>query len=297
MLLLFFIYFSVLAFFVGSFYRAYRFARMPLHVRWELYPVPKEPAGRARYGGSYYEDAEWWRKPRNISRSCMIKEVLKEMIFMRKLFINQRRHWWLSYSMHLGIYMLVLWAVLSLAGAVAELCGLPLTAGEGVNGNLWSRLVRFSTFLSGAAGLLLLAAGSAGLFLRRIFNTTLSRYTTPQDYLNLLLIFAAAVTGLAAWSGNPGFNYGREIIKAMFTFSPVGAGNALAVHVLLLGFLMIYIPWNKMSHYICKFFAFHKVLWDNEPNIKNSRMEQKVKEALDNRPRASWSAPHANSPE
>ena len=37
-----------------------------MHVRWELYPVPHE-AQKAHYGGSYLEESEWWKKPREVS--------------------------------------------------------------------------------------------------------------------------------------------------------------------------------------------------------------------------------------
>ncbi len=34
---------------------------MPIHLRWELYPVPHE-AGKAEYGGGYLEETSWWSK-------------------------------------------------------------------------------------------------------------------------------------------------------------------------------------------------------------------------------------------
>ena len=40
-------------------------SRMPMHVRWELYPVAHE-GSRAHYGGSYLEDVGWWNKPREV---------------------------------------------------------------------------------------------------------------------------------------------------------------------------------------------------------------------------------------
>ncbi len=45
---------ALAAFAVGCTYKALRFAAMPLHLRWELYPVAHEK-GRASYGGSYIE--------------------------------------------------------------------------------------------------------------------------------------------------------------------------------------------------------------------------------------------------
>ncbi len=296
MLLLFFLYLSLFTFLALSVNKFFWFARMPLHGRWELYPVPREPAERACYGGSYYEEPEWWKKPRKISRAGEIKKVFKEMFFIRRLFINQRRHWWFSYSLHSGIYWLILWGVFLLAGAVIELSGPVLITGG--NGDFWSGLVYFGTLLSGGVGVLLLTAGSAGLFLRRMFNRDLNKYSNPQDYFNLLFILAVAVSGLVVWNGDPGFNYGREILKAMLAFAPVKADTALTVHILLLGALLIYIPQTKMSHYVCKFFSFHKVLWDNEPNLRNSKIERKIKRNLSNKPPVvTWAAPHTGNSE
>lgn len=294
MFLLFFIYFSILAFLGFSAYKFYQYARLPMHGRWELYPVPKEPGEKGHYGGSYYEDLEWWNKPRVVSHLGEMKEMLKEMLFIKNLFINQKRHWWISYSMHLGIYLLGLWSVLLLAGAVVEIFGQPLTTAEGVSASPWAGMVYYATLLSGAAGAVLLTIGAAGLFLRRLFNNTLSRYTTPQEYFNLLFIFAVAASGLLVWSGDPGFNYGREIMKGLLTVSPIEADTALTLHILLLGALMIYIPQTKMSHYVAKYFSFHKVLWENEPNLKGSKTEEMVKKAMSYKPKVSWSAPHIN---
>jgi len=294
--LLFFIYFSIAAFIGLSLYKFHQYARMPMHGRWELYPVPKEPGERGHYGGSYYEDLEWWNKPRKVSHAGEIKEMLKEMLFIKNLFVNQKRHWWISYSMHLGIYLLGLWTVLLLVGALIELSGLPLTTAKGVSANPWAGLVYYATFLSGTTGALLLTIGSAGLFLRRLFNNTLSKYTSPQEYFNLFFIFAVAVSGLVVWSGDPAFNYGREIIKGLLTVSPIQAGTALTLHILLLGSLLIYIPQTKMSHYVAKYFSFHKVLWENEPNLKGSKTEEMVKKALRYKPKVSWSAPHIKPP-
>ncbi len=295
MALLLFIYLSVGAFIGISLYKAYTYAKMPLHGRWELYPVPKEAGERGHYGGSYYEELEWWKKPRKISHVGEIKEMLKEMIFIKNLFVNQKRQWWLSYSLHLGIYLVGLWTILLLTGALLELSGTPVAASQQTSNSAFMvSFIYYATIFSGLVGAALLTIGSGGLFIKRLVNNTFSRYTTPQEYLNLLFLCAVSVSGLVVWAGDPAFNYGREVLKGLLTFSPIHAGTALTVHILLLGALLIYIPQTKMSHYVGKYFAFHKVLWENEPNIPNSKMEQKVKENLSYKPKTSWSAPHIN---
>ena len=55
-------------------------AASPLHVRWELYPVPHEGVKKAAYGGSFMEEKEWWTKPRHISHWGDIKGILVEVL-------------------------------------------------------------------------------------------------------------------------------------------------------------------------------------------------------------------------
>lgn len=295
MLLTVYMYIAVTAFVGFSLHKAFQYARNPLSNRLELYPVPGEPGPKRRYGGSYYEEAEWWTRPRQVSYSGQYKEMLKDILLMRSLFVSRKIHWLFSYTMHLGIYLLVFSTFLLLAGAILELSGIQPTTSDGVSNHPWAVLVHFSTLVTGVSGALMTACGSAALFLRRISDRTLRKYTDAGDFFNLFFIFIAAVSALIAWRTDPGFNYGREAVTAMLTFAPVRAGAATTVHMLLFGALLAYIPRTKMSHYIGKYFAYHKVLWDNEPNLKGSAMEGKVKKSLANRPQAGWSSPHTKS--
>ena len=47
-------YALVAVFLLGFVVRTVRLARMPVHLRWELAPIPHEK-GRGQYGGSYLE--------------------------------------------------------------------------------------------------------------------------------------------------------------------------------------------------------------------------------------------------
>ena len=73
-------YISTLVFVVGVVYKGVKMARMPLHLRWDLYPIPHEGGGKGKYGGSYYEEVEWWTKPANIAISNEMKEAAKEIL-------------------------------------------------------------------------------------------------------------------------------------------------------------------------------------------------------------------------
>jgi len=289
MFLTLYIYISFIAFVLFSIEKFLQYSRFPLHSRWELYPVPKE-GSRFHYGGSYYEEVNWWEKPRKVSRFRVIMEMMKEMLFIKRLFVNQRPFWWLSYCFHLGIYLSVIFTVLLLAAVI-------LGSFDGANGLWVNKITYYAGALAGLLGLLgmfLLAFGTGGLLLKRSTDFVLRRYTTPQEYFNLFLLFSAAVTGLLAWGESPGFEANLESVKLLLAFSPVKISGLMILHILLLGFLLIYIPLSKMSHYVGKYFSFHRVLWDNEPNLRNSKIEQKVKEFLSYRPANLWAAPHVS---
>jgi len=286
-----FIYLTVIGFIALSARKALKFARMPMHTRWELYPVPKEK-GRGSYGGSYYEEPLWWQKPRETSFLGELADMLKEMLFIKKLFDNQRPLWWLSYAMHLGIYLLIAWAVLLFLGGLTVNAGIEVAPGNG----LWPGFLLYFTLVTGAAGGWLVALGSLCLLVKRLVNSSLRIYSNPQDYFNLLFIFVVAATGLWLWFGDPLFNGARQMAASLLRFEPLAMEGLMVLHVVLLGCLLLYIPTSKMSHYVGKYFSFHKVLWDNEPNLPNSTIRKAVEEGQNYKPGTTWSAPHVQSP-
>lgn len=287
MILTIFICISLAAFLLISLNKAVKYARMPMHTRWELYPVPKEK-GRGAYGGSYYEEVKWWEKPREISLAGELAEMFKEMLFIKKLFENKRSLWWLSYALHLGFYLLIAWAVLIFLGALTEKAGITVGAGFGV----WSGLLYYLTLITGAAGGILVTLGSLSLLLRRIVDPSLRIYSNPQDYFNLLFIFVVALTGLLLWSGDPVFNGARMMAVSILGLQPMQVSSLMAFHLVLLGCLLIYIPSSKMSHYVGKYFTYHKVLWENEPNLPGSAIMEAVEKAKGMKTTQTWSAPH-----
>lgn len=279
---------AIILFLAFSIYKAIQFAQMPLHGRLELYPVPKEAGGRLEYGGSYYEELEWWRKPRQVSHVAEIKDMLKEMLFIKKLFDNQRPLWWISYAFHLGIYCLMGWTVLLALLAVAGLNGI-VVSGAGI-GIIF--VLKILLGIAGLAGFILTVIGSGALLIKRMADSSLRRYTTPQEYFNLLLIFLVLCTGIYAWGMVPSFDRPLQVMAQVLSLQALTLNGVETLHVVLLGIMFIYIPLSKMSHYVGKYFTFHKVLWDNAPNIPGSAIEKAVEQAAAYRPQTSWSAPH-----
>jgi len=77
--------------------------------------------------------------------------------------------------------------------------------------------------------------------------------------------------------------------------SPAGGGNTLlGISVVMLSLLLAYIPLTHMSHFVGKYFAYHAVRWNDEPNLPGSRIEAKVDDQLNQT--IGWAAPHIRKP-
>ncbi len=287
MFLTIFCWVALICFFGASFYKAYKFAKMPMHGRQDLYPIPLETNERMHYGGSYYEDDKWYEKPRHHNLKGEIIDMLAEMLFIKKLFIHQNSLWWISYALHLGIYAALGWTVLLFIGAFVG------------PASVFGSIIYLLTIVAGIMAGVLMTVGAIGLILKRLIKPEFKNYTTPQEYFNLFFLLCVSASGLLVWLGDKSFEYGRNITRAMLGIKsfaesyPEGMPIILIVHILLLGAVMIYIPFTKMSHYVGKYFTFHKVIWDNEPNLPGSKIESEIiKQSKDPKPSNQWSAPH-----
>ncbi len=279
---------ALIAFIGLSVKKFMEYGKLPQHGRQDLYPVPLETDEKFRYGGSYMEEDKWYEKERHHNLKRELIDMFEEMLFIKKLFINQNSFWWLSYSLHLGMYAAIAWSVLVLIGAFLPACFL-------------TGIVTFLTILAGIIAGVLMTVGAIGLLCKRLFVKEFKNYTTPQEYFNLIILLATSASGLLVWLGDMQFEFGRNIARAMFTFKPLtafypeGMPAALAIFILLLAFISIYIPLTKLSHYVGKFYTFHKVIWDNEPNLPGSQVEANIL-AAQQKPKdpnaLKWSAPH-----
>ena len=113
MLLLILISVAVVIFFAGNAVRVVKFLRMPTPLRWELYPIPKGPRERQRYGGSYFEESDWWTKPGQTSHRSEVAFVLKEVFLLRSVWENFRALWLWSWLLHWGLYLYLLATLLA----------------------------------------------------------------------------------------------------------------------------------------------------------------------------------------
>ncbi len=104
-----------------------KIATMPPHLRWELYPVVREKG--YKYGGSYFEELDWWTKCYQKSNIRSIIFLLKNYLFFGEYFRRKRGYWLGLYPWHIGFYFIMLFQVLCFAGAlVTVLAGISVTA-------------------------------------------------------------------------------------------------------------------------------------------------------------------------
>lgn len=278
------VYAAIIIFFAAATYRIVGYIRMPQHVRWELYPIPHEPK-KASYGGGYLEETDWWNKPREKSRIGELKVMVPEILFLKAVWEHNRKLWYVTFPFHFGLYLCIGYMALLLVGAIALIFG---ASGD----SLILSAIFALTNLFGPAGFICCIAGAIGLLYRRITDPELKNYSAFEHYFNLGIFVATMLTALLTWLFvDPSFVKSREIIVNLltFNFTPIDS-TLLTVQMLLISFVIAYIPLTHMSHLFMKYFLYHDIRWGDEPNIDSPSTNEKIGVVL-NYP-VSWSAPH-----
>jgi nitrate reductase gamma subunit len=285
-------YLGLVFFLIACIARFMMWSKMPMHIRWELYPVAHEGGGKAAYGGSYLEETEWWKKKREVSLFGEIKVMVPEILFLVALREHNKKLWTRSFPFHFGLYLVGgVTALLLLGGVIVGY--LPASIAVPT-----AKIITMVVPFFGAAGLALGIIGAIGLFMRRR-GRELRDYTAPADLFNLIFFIVTFGVALVTFVGfDRNFSMVETFVLNLVTFNlaPVGSGTAavmLTLSVVLLALLTAYIPTTHMSHFIGKYFAYHAIRWSDEPNLAGGHQEKTIEELL-SRP-VSWSAPHINA--
>jgi len=280
-------YAAILIFVVAVIGRFVMFSRLPMHLRWELYPVAHEP-GKAHYGGSYLEEFEWWTKPRETSLMGELKVMVPEIVFLVALKEHNRKMWTRSFPFHFGLYLIIACTALMVLSAILGVTW------NGYADSGFAGILKTAVVVLGVAGLGLGLLGALGLLGRRLTAHDLKSFTTPADLFNLVFfIVAFGVAGAHFLTADNDFSQVNAFVANLVTGN-LGAGGALSplhfVSVVLLSLLLAYIPLTHMSHFVGKYFAYHSVRWNDEPNLPGGKTEGKIPDLLNQH--VSWSAPH-----
>ena len=266
-----FMYLAVLVFLIACAVRAVYYARLPLHLRWELYPVPHEETARAEHGGSYFEVTNWWEKPIPFNLLGRIEGDGPGDAFSKG---------------PLGVQPnpLVPLVPISFRSLPAHrLDGpsrrarltYPVGSTPDVGRDRNSPSLRVRGGLAGGSG-----AGRSGSSesagsppYRRRFKT----YSTAGDLFNLLFFIVTLGCLLAGYLFRPvGSPPALALAQGFLTFhTTLRFQPLLATGLVLSALLTAYIPMTHMSHFIAKYFTYHTVRWDNRPNLKGSDLARR----------------------
>lgn len=279
-------YAGIAVFLLASVARIFFWQRMPIHMRWELYPVAHEAKA---YGGSYFEEPEWWTKKRHTSLIAEIRAMAAEILFLVAVREHNRKLWWRTFPFHFGLYL-----VAACTAAMAFL-GLLAAFSPSLCGGRFAAVVEAGIPIAGYTGLGLSVLGALGLLQRRL--TTLWDFSSAADLFNLVAFIAVFGLALAnALLVDRDFSRTSTFVANLVTLrlAPL-SGDGLAallpgLTATLMALLVAYIPLTHMSHFIGKYFAYHGIRWNDTPNLRGSREEAEVNAML-KRP-VTWAAAH-----
>jgi nitrate reductase gamma subunit len=164
------------------------------------------------------------------------KYMLEEVLAFKSLIKHNRVVWLGSYVFHLSMVILILWFVLFLMNLA-----LP-----------W--LVRL--------GAILMLGSCVYLFLVRLLVGPMRHVSTLVEFFNLSIFILFALTGLI-FLGQGLDGPARAYYIGLLTLHPVAPPNSLAflINLLLLEFIVAYLPFSKMFHMASKYFTYHKLKW------------------------------------
>ncbi len=250
--------------------------------------MPHEAADRARYGGSYFETADWWLVPRRTNMAGEVVFMAREIFFLHALHASNRRLWYRSYPFHAGLYMAAVGGLALVSTALASVAagGLPGTTS-----------IVLSQALAGIGwtGALLAIAGAGALLLHRLTDATMKQATTPGDLFNLAFFIGAfGLLAAAAWRRPAGSPDLLRVVTGLLTWdTSLKMSGDLAAGVVACAALVAYIPMTHMSHFIGKYFTYHTVRWDDRPLADRARLATAIATHLAYRP--TWSARHVGA--
>lgn len=277
-------YVALIVFIAAVLYRIIHYIKNPMHIRWELYPVAHEEGEKAKYGGSYYEEVDWWKKPRNKSRVGELKVMIPEIFFLKAVWEHNRPLWLATYMFHLGLYFGCALIGLTAIGAIVQLAA-------GADAGLLAPIAALSKFF-GPVGFVLLLLGAFFLYTKRLTNEGMRNYTGKEHLLNLVLFMVLGAVSLACWlTVDRDFTVLRGFAANLIGFKMGAIGSFMVGLQMAIFFIILaYIPLTHMSHFFMKYFLYHDIRWGDEPNVDNKATQQKIGVVL-NYP-VTWGAPH-----
>ncbi|MCX7966602.1 MAG: respiratory nitrate reductase subunit gamma [Syntrophorhabdaceae bacterium] len=262
-----------------------KYLKLPLHLRWELYPVIHEE--RFQNGGSCYEIVEWWKYP---SKKRPLKGffcLLKGYFTLNDYFKKNIFYWTGLFPWHMGFILIITFHILCFIGAICAAHGVEVSLRSPF---LTGRTIFYLTLITGVVSFITGTAGSIIVFLNRWIDKDLKKYATWMNYFTYIFTFFVFLTGIYSWYFDLYFTEYRKFWMGLIQFNFVSVETPTMVHIIIFNLFLIYLPFTRSLHYITRFFAFYLIRWDDTPNIKGSEMEKRIAAQLNYT--LDWSAPH-----
>jgi nitrate reductase gamma subunit len=280
--------FSAILIFLGTFiYKILKISSAPVHLRWELYPVPHEK-GKAHYGGLKMGGGDWGTKNHKKDMLGEGKSMASEIVFLKGVWEHNKNLWTGSFPFHFALYIYIVDILLMIFSAVLEISGINVTVA--ISG--FPFYLHYFTIILLWAGAIIGTIGSIRMFFLRLTDKNLSLYATASHFFNIILIGAVYISNLI-WLIFDG-NVVSEIIsfhKGLLTLSNINDFPVAGyVNLYLSLFFIAYFPFTHMSHFLTKYFTYHHIRWDDKENMPGTKLADKIAAHL-NQP-VTWSAPH-----
>jgi nitrate reductase gamma subunit len=252
-----FIFSILFVFLVLLVYRILAIIRMPVHLRWELAPIPYKKE-KKESGSSYPEKYVTSDKKHPKSLVSIIVFMAEEIFLFKGVWRNNRTLWPFSIAMHYGIYLVILSMVLHFVNAMLIIAAAPVNVLD---------VLRAITSVIALVGYIVGTLGAVGLILKRILDAGLRDFGSFNVYFRLAFLAAIFISGVFAWFYAGDFALTMSVFtRDLFALNSVITANAsLAVHLIISFLFVLYLPFTDMVHFITKYFLYHAVRWNDEP--------------------------------
>jgi nitrate reductase gamma subunit len=176
--------------------------------------------------------------PAPTTRSGVALRLAREVVLFESLFRASLWLWLCGFAFHAGLALVLARHLRYFTEPV------------------WSWVALLQPF--GVYGGFLMAAGLAGLWVRRAFVARVRFISTPSDHLMLALLLAIALSGLALkFVARTDIVAVKEFFLGLmyFDWQPLPADPVLYVHLTLVALLMLVFPVSKLLHAPGVFFS------------------------------------------
>jgi nitrate reductase gamma subunit len=269
--------------------KARAWLKMPPHIRWDLYPVIHEE--HYQYGGSYYEQPEWWKKPQPRHPWRSLFYALKDNFYMGEYFKRNRFYWFVLLPWHFGFIFIITFHIICFFAACAIVGGINISA---ASVQLAGQIFYYLLLTTGGIAFIGGTFGCIGMPLLRILDRGLRTYATPFNFFNYAFFFLVYASGLYSWIVlDPTLAEYRTYWMGLITLTPPHLHPMTVLHIILFDLFLIYLPFTRSLHYITRIFALYFIRWDDEPNLRGSKLETQISGLLAQK--ISWEGKHIPS--